>query len=68
MNSTGEAEWLAREALSALPAQLTSLPAALAVIFISIGCLWLRSGADDFSRLPGPAGSWLLGCLKQVGN
>ncbi|PRW59761.1 cytochrome P450 [Chlorella sorokiniana] len=69
MNSTAEGEWLAVEALSALPAQLTSLPAALmAAICLSIGCLWLlSSGADDFAKLPGPPSeSWLLGCLKQV--
>lgn len=69
MNSTGDGEWLGAEALSALPAQLTSLPGALAAaICLSIGCLWLlSSGGDDFGKLPGPpSDSWLLGCVKQV--
>lgn len=69
MNSTvGRGEWVAAEALSVLPAQLTSLPALAAAVAVIAACVWFSSGADDFGRLPGPpSDSWLLGSMKKVG-
>ena len=57
MNSM-EAPTLALHALSALPTQLTSVPAALtAVVCVCLACLWLVKSsleADDWHKLPGP--------------
>ena len=57
MNST-EAPTLALHAFSALPTQLTSLPAAVtAVVCVCLTCLWLLKSsleADDWHKLPGP--------------
>lgn len=64
---------LALQALSALPTQLASAPAALmALVCICIACLWLLKSsleADDWSKLPGPRttlSSVLLNSLGEV--
>lgn len=52
-------------AAQALP--LLSLHTAAALLILALSVLWLASGRDDWSAIPGPpAPSYLLGHLQQV--
>jgi len=68
MNSTASLLGVDGAAAALLPAQLVTLPTALAVLALALGSLWLLSSLrDDYSKLPGPPpSSWLLGHLPQA--